>query len=149
MPPICTGLNLISLAIIGVYALRWFFTYGDMVFFAEAGQRLGLRLRNRIYEHLQGLSLSFFNRQRTGALMSTMNNDVPLLQNTVAGLKDLAPSPFYVIGGLVVIFLISVKLSLIALVAFPLMALQHQPADPPHPPVHRRARRTSWPMSTR
>ncbi len=115
-------LNLISLAIVGVYILRWFFTYGDMVLFSEAGQRLGLRLRNRIYEHLQGLSLSFFNRQRTGALMSTMNNDVPLLQNTVAGLKDLAPSPFYVVGGLISIFLISVKLSLVALVALPLMA---------------------------
>jgi len=115
-------LNLVSLAIIGVYALRWFFTYGDMVLFSEAGQRLGLRLRNRIYEHLQGLSLNFFNRQRTGALMSTMNNDVPLLQQAVSGLKDLAPAPFYVIGGLVYIFLISVKLSLFALVAFPLMA---------------------------
>ena len=115
-------LNLVSLAIIGVYALRWFLTYGDMVLFSEAGQRLGLRLRDRIYIHLQGLSLNFFNRQRTGALMSTMNNDVPLLQQSISGLKDLAPAPFYVIGGLVYIFLISVKLSLIALVAFPLMA---------------------------
>ena len=61
-------LNLISIAIIGVYSLRWLLTYGDMVLFSEAGQRLGLRLRNRIYKHLQGLSLNFFNRQRTGAL---------------------------------------------------------------------------------
>ncbi len=116
------SLNLVSLAIIGVYALRWFLTYGDMVLFSEAGQRLGLRLRNRIYEHLQGLSLNFFNRQRTGALMSTMNNDVPLLQQAISGLKDLAPAPFYVVGGLVSIFVISVKLSLITLIAFPLMA---------------------------
>jgi len=114
-------LNLVCLAIVGVYSLRWLFTYGDMVFFSEAGQRLGLRLRNRIYEHLQGLSLGFFNGQRTGALMSTMNNDVPLLQNTITSLKDLAPAPFYVIGGLVSIFLISVKLSLITLVVLPLM----------------------------
>jgi len=114
-------LNLVSLAIVGVYGLRWLFTYGDMVFFSEAGQRLGLRLRNRIYEHLQGLSLGFFNGQRTGALMSTMNNDVPLLQNTISSLKDLAPAPFYVIGGLISIFLISVKLSLITLVVLPLM----------------------------
>jgi subfamily B ATP-binding cassette protein MsbA len=115
-------LNLISLAIVGAYGLRWFFTYGDMVLFSEAGQRLGLRLRNRIYEHLQSLSLGFFNRQRTGALMSTMNNDVPLLQQAVSGLKDLAPAPFYVCGGLWAIFHISAKLSLIAVVAFPLMA---------------------------
>lgn len=114
-------LNLISLAIIGVYGLRWLLTYGDMVLFSEAGQRLGLRLRNTIYSHLQGMSLGFFNGQRTGALMSTMNNDVPLLQNTVSSLKDLAPAPFYVIGGLIYIFLISVKLSLITLVVLPVM----------------------------
>ena len=65
--------------------MRWFFAYGETVYFAEAGQRLGLRLRNAIYTHLQGLSLGFFNRQRTGALMSTDQ------QRRAASCK--APSP--------------------------------------------------------
>ena len=42
------------MAIVGIYAVRWFFTYGDTIFFAEAGQRLSLRLRDAIYTHLQG-----------------------------------------------------------------------------------------------
>ena len=114
-------LDLISLAIIGIYALRGLFYYGQTVFFAEAGQRLGLSLRNQIYRHLQGLSLAFFNRQRTGALMSTINNDVPLLQNTISGLKDIAPAPFLVVVGVVDIFHISPALSLVALLALPAM----------------------------
>ncbi len=114
-------LSMISLEIIGIYALRGLFYYGQTVFFAEAGQRLGLGLRNDIYRHLQSLSLSFFNRQRTGALMSTINNDVPLLQGSVSGLKDVAPAPFVIIVGLIVIFRISVPLSLAALLAIPAM----------------------------
>ena len=116
-----TQLNVISVAIVIIYALRGLFYYGQTVFFAEAGQRLGLGLRNDIYRHLQGLSLSFFNRQRTGALMSTINNDVPLLQGSVAGLKDLAPAPFTIIAGLFIIFHISVSLSFAALLAVPVM----------------------------
>ena len=116
-----TQLNVISIAIVAIYAVRGLFYYGQTVFFAEAGQRLGLSLRNDVYRHLQSLSLSFFNRQRTGALMSTINNDVPLLQSSVSGLKDLAPAPFTIIAGLFIIFHISVPLSLAALLAVPVM----------------------------
>ena len=116
-----TQLNVISLSIVVIYAVRGLFYYGQTVFFAESGQRLGLSLRNDIYRHLQGLSLSFFNRQRTGALMSTINNDVPLLQGSVSGLKDLAPAPFTILVGIVFIFQISVPLSCVALLAVPAM----------------------------
>ena len=116
-----TQLNVISVSIVVLYAVRGLFYYGQTVFFAESGQRLSLSLRNDIYRHLQGLSLSFFNRQRTGALMSTINNDVPLLQGSVSGLKDLAPAPFTIIVGVVMIFQISIPLSCVALLAVPAM----------------------------
>jgi subfamily B ATP-binding cassette protein MsbA len=115
-------LNLVCAAVIGFYGLRWFFTYGQTVFFAEAGQRLALRLRNDVYGHLQGLSIGFFNRQRTGALMSTINNDVPLLMNTVSGLKDFAQAPFLVAGSLAYAFWISPPLTVAALFVIPFMA---------------------------
>ncbi len=115
-------LNEYSLAVVIIYAVRWFFAYGETVYFAETGQRLGLRLRNAIYTHLQGLSLGFFNRQRTGALMSTVNNDVPILQSTIASLKDVAPAPFLVVGGLIIIWRISWQLTLAAILLIPIMA---------------------------
>lgn len=120
-PQAVRRINLISVGIVGIYAVRWFFYYGQTVYFAEAGQRVGLSLRNDIYAHLQGLSLSFFNRQRTGALMSTINNDVPLIQGTISGLKDIAPAPFQILGGLYAIFRVSPQLSVVALFALPLM----------------------------
>jgi subfamily B ATP-binding cassette protein MsbA len=114
-------LTRISVSLVLLYVVRAVFTYLQALWFAESGQRLGLRLRNDIYRHLQGLSLGFFNRQRTGALMSTINNDVPLLQGIIAKLKDIASGPFVVVGGLIIIFGISWKLSLAALIVLPLM----------------------------
>ena len=116
-------LTRVSVSLVALYTVRAAFNYADTVWFAEAGQRLGLRLRNDIYRHLQGLSLSFFNRQRTGALMSTINNDVPLLQGVLAGLKDVASAPLLVIGGVYLILKIDWKLSLATLVVVPLMAM--------------------------
>ena len=113
----------VSISLVALYTVRAAFNYADTVWFAEAGQRLGVRLRDVIYRHLQSLSLSFFNGQRTGALMSTINNDVPLLQGVLAGLKDVASAPLVVIGGIITIFTISWKLSLAALIVVPLMAL--------------------------
>ena len=118
-----TLLTRVSVSLVALYTVRAAFNYADTVWFAEAGQRLGLRLRNDIYRHLQGLSLSFFNRQRTGALMSTINNDVPLLQGVLAGLKDVASAPLLVIGGVYLILKIDWKLSLATLVVVPLMAM--------------------------
>ncbi len=113
----------VSISLVTLYAVRAVFNYADTVWFAESGQRLGVRLRDAVYRHLQGLSLSFFHSQRTGALMSTINNDVPLLQGVLAGLKDVASAPLIVLGGLISIFAIDWKLSLVALVIVPLMAL--------------------------
>ena len=117
------GLYQVCISLVALYVVRAAFSYADTVWFAEAGQRLGVRLRGDIYRHLQGLSLSFFNQQRTGALMSTINNDVPLLQGVLAGLKDVASAPLIVFGSIIYIFKIDWKLSLAALIVVPLMAM--------------------------
>jgi len=116
------ALNMAILALVGLYTIRWLFVYGQMVAFAEAGQRINLQLRSTIYRHLQSLPMGFFNRQRTGALMSTMTNDVPILQAAVTGLKDVAPAPFTAIGAIVIAWNTSPQLTVAALVTLPLMA---------------------------
>lgn len=115
-------LTLYIFGIVVLYAVRWPFVYGQTVNFAEAGQHLGVRLRDAIYAHLQGLSLAFFNRQRTGALMSTVNNDVPILQSTIANFKDVASAPLLIIGCLIYMFHTSWQLSVTAILIMPVMA---------------------------
>ena len=115
-------IKIISGEVVLLYALKGILDYGDTVGFAEVGQRMALRLRNEIYAHLQGLSLSFFNRQRTGALMSTMNNDVPAMQASVAALKDTATGPFAILIGLGMVLQVSPLLTCMALLVVPGMA---------------------------
>ena len=115
-------LNIYSLVILVLYTVRWPFTYGQTVMFNEAAQRFSLRLRAEMYQHLQKLSLGYFNKQRTGALMSTISNDVPIVQAVISGLKDTSPGPFLVVGGICYIFYLSPVLSVAALSIFPIMS---------------------------
>jgi subfamily B ATP-binding cassette protein MsbA len=114
-------LDLVCVAVIGIYILRGIFSFGQNVSFSEVSQRIGVRVRNDIYVHLQSLSLSYFDRQRTGNLMSTMTNDVPVLQTGIISVKDVISGAVLAIGGTFIIFRISWKLSLMVLVVMPLM----------------------------
>ena len=111
---ICTG-------VVALFAFRWPLLYGQTVLFAEVGQRVGQSLRLKIFTHLQTLSLSYFDNQRTGNLISTFSNDVPLVQGGILSLKDIIGSLVLAIGGLVCVWFISWKLSLVSLILLPVM----------------------------
>lgn len=115
------GLRLLPLAIVGLFVLKGLFDYGQAYLMSFVGQRIIADLREKIYTHLQSLSLSFFTRHPTGVLMSRVTNDVGLVQGAVTDavtglLKDL----FTIIGLVGVIFYRDWKLAIVALVVFPL-----------------------------
>jgi len=112
-------LLLLGLSGVGMYTVRWFASVGQSIAFAESGQRVGLRIRNDIYSHLQSLSMSYFDNQRTGNLISIMNNDVPALQNGIMTLKDAVVGPVYVVTALAGVIAISWRLSLFTLLLLP------------------------------
>ena len=56
------GLRLLPLAIIGLFVLKGVFDYGQAYLMSFVGQRIIADLREKIYNHLQSLSLSFFTR---------------------------------------------------------------------------------------
>jgi len=117
------GVNLTCLLIPIMYILKWGFSYYQNVCFAEVAQRVTLNIRRDIYAHLQTLSLSYFDNQQTGNLMSVINNDVPVINNGIMAAKDIIASPILAIVGIVVILRISWQLSLLTFVLFPLMAV--------------------------
>jgi subfamily B ATP-binding cassette protein MsbA len=89
----------------------------------SVGQGILSTLRQRLFEHLQTLSLGYFENQRTGQIMSRLTNDVSALQGvlTLAVVSALtAPMRFLVSFGVMVF--ISWKLTLFALVGVPLIA---------------------------
>lgn len=98
------------------------FIWRTMIF--GSAVRLGRQLRNRLYEHFTKLSPGFYQKRRTGDLMAHATNDVQAVEGTAGeGVLTLVDS--LIMGGLVIIvmfFLISWELTLIALIPMPFMA---------------------------
>jgi subfamily B ATP-binding cassette protein MsbA len=116
-------LNLVCLSVIGVFALKWFFTFGQVYYLSLASQHVVAQIRHDIFSHLQRLPLSFFNRRRVGAIQSVIANDVPVLQNAVVLVRDSLDAPLRIFGGLLYVFYLNWKLALLACLCLPLMAL--------------------------
>lgn len=112
---------IVAISVIPLYAVKGLFTYGQSYFIALAVQGLSTRLRKDIYAHIQRMPLSFFERSRTGHLMSRMMNDVGLIQSGTASIVDIISGPLTMIGGITYMFIVSWRLSLISLVFIFLM----------------------------
>jgi ABC-type multidrug transport system fused ATPase/permease subunit len=87
---------------------------------AWIAQRALASLRSRIFGHLQVLGPGFYDRSKTGDLVSRVTNDVEQLENLVAGsLAALAGSILALVGTLIAMFLLDVELALVAMWIFP------------------------------
>jgi subfamily B ATP-binding cassette protein MsbA len=114
-------LLLLPPAIIFLFLLKGIFNYGQAYLMNFVGLRVIADMREKLYNHLQTLSLSFFTKTPTGILISRITSDVALIQgavsNTIAGtLKDA----FTIIGLIGVVFFQNWKLAIIAFIIFPL-----------------------------
>jgi ABC-type multidrug transport system fused ATPase/permease subunit len=68
--------GVILIAVIGAIA-----TYVDNYYTESVGQWVANDLRVKIYDHLQRMSLGYYDHQQTGVLLSTITNDVTTVQN--------------------------------------------------------------------
>ena len=88
------------------------------------GERGLADLRIRLFAHLQRLSLGYYERNRTGAIISRITNDVEALDQLVTdGLSSLVQNSLLLGGTAVVLFLLDWRLALATLVVLPVMAL--------------------------
>ena len=88
------------------------------------GERALADLRIRLFEHLQRLSLGYFERNRTGAIISRITNDVEALDTLITdGVTSLVQNVMLLVGTAVVLFLLDWRLALATLSVIPLMAL--------------------------
>jgi ATP-binding cassette subfamily B protein len=79
-------------------------------------------LRNKLYRHLQGLSLSFYHRTKTGDLMARATNDINAIR-MATGMGMVALTDGFVLGTAAIGFMISISpyLTLIALIPTPII----------------------------
>lgn len=87
---------------------------------ALAGQHLLRDLRIRLFSHLQKLSMSFFDGENSGRLMSRMTNDMVVIGDLVNnGFLMVVQSMLLLIGTVIILFTLSIELSLVTLVVIP------------------------------
>jgi ABC-type multidrug transport system fused ATPase/permease subunit len=85
------------------------------------GERILADLRNRLFRHLQRLSLGFYERNRAGVIISRLTNDVDALDQLVTdGVTTLVQSTLILVGSAAVLFYLDWRLALatLSVVAF-------------------------------
>ena len=115
-------LNAIAAGIVVVFFLRGIFFFGQTYLMSYIGQKVIIDIREAVYRHMQKLSLSYYEKRRTGQLMSYITNDVAAVQGAlVESMIELVTESMTLIGSLAVMFYLHWKLSLLTLITAPLV----------------------------
>ena len=118
------ALTLIVVAFLASALVFWGATYVQTYLVGWVGQRALQNLRERIYTHLQSMSLGFYTRNRPGVLISRLTNDVQALDTLVTdGIVTMVSSVLTLVGVIVILLAIDVQLALVTFLTFPILAI--------------------------
>ncbi len=114
-------LRLLPIIIVLLFLLKGIFNYGQSYLMNFVGLRIIADIREKLYNHLQALSLSFFTKTPTGILISRITNDVTLIQGAVSNaITGLLKDSFTIIFLVGVALYRNWKLAIIAFIILPL-----------------------------
>ncbi|HET7808072.1 MAG TPA: ABC transporter ATP-binding protein, partial [Gaiellaceae bacterium] len=104
--------------------LNWGLTYAQTYLTGWVGERILADLRNRLFDHLQDLSLGFYERNRAGVIISRLTNDVEAIDQLVTdGVTSLVQNTLTLIGTAILLFVLDWRLALATLVVIPFMSI--------------------------
>ena len=114
---------MILIVFIGAALINWIATYAQTYLVNWVGQRALQDLRERIFAHLQRLSIGFYSRNKTGVLISRLTNDVQALDQLVTdGVVTLFSSTLTLLGTAAILLVLDPELALITFLTFPVLA---------------------------
>jgi ABC-type multidrug transport system fused ATPase/permease subunit len=123
---IAKGNARILVEIVAVFAaaglINWVTSYAQTYFTGWVGERVLADLRRTLFKHLQRLPLGFYERNRTGVIVSRMTNDVEALDELVTdGFTTLVQASLTLTGSAALLFVLDWRLALATLTVVPLM----------------------------
>ena len=117
-------LTVVLIVFIAAALVNWVATYVQTYLVNWVGQRALQDLRERIFAHLQRLSIGFYSRNKTGVLISRLTNDVQALDQLVTdGVVTLFSSTLTLIGTAAILLFLDAELALITFLTFPVLAV--------------------------
>ena len=118
------SLSWIALSMIIVYFLKGITNYGQTYLTSYVAQKAVRDIRADLYAHLQSLSLSFYNKNRTGEMISRLTNDVGILENAIVnGAIGVFYQSIVLIAGIFYLVYLNARLSLLLLVMLPVITV--------------------------
>ena len=114
----------LALVVAGLAILDAVLSLGERYVSARVGEGLVFDLRTKVFAHVQRMPIAFFTRAQTGALVSRLNNDVLGAQQAFTDvLSTVVGNLISVTLVLAAMFVLSWKLTLVALILLPLFAV--------------------------
>ncbi len=115
-------LNMIAASIVIVFIIRGGFYYGQSYLMSWVGQKVVIDIRGDIFRKLQRLSLSFYDKNKTGTIMSYVTNDVSAMQTAmVEKAVELVTEGLVLIGSIAAMLWLDWKLTLFTFCTFPVV----------------------------
>ena len=114
----------VCVALIVVFSAKNISLYIKNVTLSIVQYRLIRDLRNKLYSHLHYLSLSYFNKNKSGELTAVLVNDIDNMRNSLSIMfQKLFVEPINIIILMSLLFIVSTKLALIALLIIPVSGI--------------------------
>lgn len=118
------NLTPIALGLLGLYLVKIIFRFLASYMSHVGSWKLVANMRTYVYDHMQKLSLGFFQDKQTGQLMSITINDVRTFESLIAhAIPDLAANELVLAGVATILFSMNPKLAALTLIPVPLLVL--------------------------
>src|SRR5216117_818542 len=110
----------ICLAIPAIMTLRSLCSYGNTYCMQWVSNKVVTDIRGQLFNKMVRLSMDFFNKMRSGLLISRITNETRVVQMALTAVSsDIFKQPVLIVGAISVLFLMDWKFTLITLVLFP------------------------------
>jgi ATP-binding cassette subfamily B protein len=117
-------LVLIAIALVVAIIVAWLAGTVESWLIGDVGQRALMDLRFRLVDHLQTLSMSYYDRASAGRVMSRVANDVEAVNNVVTGgLNQVVSNVLLLVGTVAVLLVLDWRMALVAAFVFPLVVI--------------------------
>jgi len=112
----------VVIGLLGVYISRGLVSGVRMYALGWLGQRIVYDLQTQIFQHLQLLSLTFYNNLSTGRIMTRVTSDTERMRGFItSGFQDIVIDALTIIGICVMLFTMNWQLAFFALIPIPFM----------------------------
>jgi ATP-binding cassette subfamily B protein len=118
------NLRPIALGLLALYLIKIIFRFLASYMSHVGSWKLVANMRTLVYDHMQQLSLGFFQDKQTGELMSITINDVRTFESLIAhAIPDLAANILVLVGVAIILFSMNPTLAALTLIPVPLLVI--------------------------